>query len=168
VKKNKKVLKTILVLPLVVGLVFSWLFSSQSQVFAQTASLVATVSINPLTLELYAPTTVVQGDSFKLKAEIGNRGQSKVQKVEATIFTDSGLIVRGKETKKVGMIKGGDQKDAAWRIKAQEPGFYLITIEVRGKVAETGDWATKSRTTKVTVITQTSLLSRLRRFLFRA
>ena len=167
-KRSKKIIKTILVLPLVLGLFFSWFFSGQSQVLAQTASLTATVSINPLGLELSAPSSVSQGDSFKLKAKIGNLGQSKLQKVEATIFINSGLIVRGKEEKKAGTIKGESQKTATWQIKAQEAGHYLIIVDVSGKVAETGDLVTISHSFKVTVSPQTSLLSRLTRFLFRA
>lgn len=167
-KENKKIIKTILVLPLVLGLFFFWFFAQESPVSAQTASLVATVSVNPLTLDLFAPASVSQGDSFKLRVEIGNLGQSKIEKVKASIFIDSGLIVRGKEEKKAGTIQGESQKTVAWRIKAVgDPTVYIIQVEVRGIVKETGGLATISRTVKVTISPQTSLLSRLRRFLLR-
>ena len=165
-KKSKKIIKTILVLPLVLGLLFS---SFSSFVFAsQTGTLVATVSINPLTLQLSAPSIVQQGRSFRLRAQIGNLGQSKIKEAEAIISVPSGLIVKGAEEKKVGIIRGGREKRVSWQIKAKTEGIYIIQVEARGRVAETGDLVTTSETVMVKVMAQISFLDLIRQFLARA
>lgn len=137
-KKNKKIIKTILVLPLVLGLFFSWFLAKQSQSLAQTASLVATVRINSLEVEVTAPSSVSLGERFKVEATVRNSGETKIKKTKVEIFPDSGLNLKGNSERKMGVILAENSKTASWRLTAEETGSYFIQVEARGIEEESG------------------------------
>lgn len=165
-KKSKGIIKTALVLPLVVGLFFSWFFSSQSQVFAQTASLVATVRVNPLEVEVNTPPKVVVREWFTIRVSVSNRGSETIQKTTATLNTPTEIVVRGKD-KKLGDLGLGETKTVSWQAKANSSGNFVILAEVTGNLA--GEIISASDTTMISAdLSTNSLVTRLRRLIFRS
>lgn len=167
-KKSKKIISPILVLPLVLGLLFSWFLTKQSQVLAQTGAVVATVRINPLEVEVTAPSSVSMGERFKVEAIVKNLGGTKIQKTKVEIFLSSGLSLKGKSERKLGVILEEDSKATSWRITAKETGIYFISVEVSGIEAETGDLVEASGNTMVELQNSTSFLDIIKQFLARA
>lgn len=161
-KKNKKIIKTLLVLPLVWGLFFSLVLNP---VFASpTGTIMATVSINPLSLKIFAPSIVRQRRFFRVRARIGNLGQKEIEEVEVTISVPPGLEIKGEEEKEIEEIEGGKEKRVSWRIKANKPGFYVIQVDARGIMAETEDLVTSSETATVEVRVWISFWDKIRQF----
>lgn len=168
-KKSRTVIKTILVLSLVLGSLFSWLLPKPNQVSAQTASLVATVRLNPLEVEVFAPSFVRVGEQFRVRATVSNLGGRKIKKTKAAIsFSDSGLDIRGKSEQKLGVIPVTESKLASWRVTARETGNYVILVEASGIEEETGNLVEASESTIVEVRTFISFWRLMRRFLARA
>ncbi len=156
-KKSKKAIKIILVLPLVLGLFLLCLSSLVSA--SQTGTVVATVSINPLTVKISAPSVVRQGRLFKVRARIGNLDQSKIEEVKAIISVPLGLAVQGaaeKKVGKVGVIRGGKEKRVSWRVLAEETGNHFILVEASGIEEESGDPVKAGGGTMVVVEVQNS------------
>lgn len=175
-KKSKAVIKTILVLPLVLGLLFS---SVSSLIFAsQTGTLVATVRINPLEVEVTAPSSVSLGERFKVEATVKNSGDTKIKKTKIEIFLnselnlDSGLNLKGNTERKRGVVLAKDSKTAFWWVTAEKTGIYVISVEASGIEEETGDLVEASGSTIVEVEVEaqasTSFWSLIRQFLARA
>ncbi len=169
-KKSKKIIKTLLVLPLVLGLFFSWFLAKQNLVLAQTASLVATVRTNPLEVKVTALHPVSVGERFKVEATVSNLGKSKIKKTRVEIFLNSGLGLKGKSERKLGVILAENSKTASWRVTAEKTGEYVISVEASGIEEETGDLVKASDTTMVIVEVQNSasFWTLIRKFLARA
>lgn len=168
-RKNKKVLKTIPALPLVVGLLFSWFFSSPSQTFSQTATLVATVRINPLKVKVEAPSSVSVGQRFKVKAIVSNLGETKIKQAKAEIFLPQGLALKGNPEQKLGAILPNKSKTASWQVIAEVTGGYVILVKASGVEEKTGDLVEAEGTVTVQVQASTSFWRGIiRRFLARA
>lgn len=165
-EKSKKIIKTILVLPLVLGLFFSWGSARQNQPWAQTASLVATVRINPLEVEVTAPSPVSLGERFRVEAVVKNLGETRIKKTKVELFWDPGLSLRGNPVRKMGVILGKESKTASWRITAEETGSYVILVEASGIEGEGGDLVEASDTTIVQVMKELTLLSKLKALIF--
>lgn len=166
-KKSKSLLKTILVLPLVVGLVFSWLVTFPSPVFSQTASLVATVSINPLKVKVTAPSSVKVGQWFTITVEASNRGPKTIQKTVAALTTPTEITVRGK-IKKLGNLGPQETKTVSWQAKANSSGIFIILAEVTGDLA--GEEISATDTTQISAnsTSRFSLISLFHRLIFRS
>lgn len=160
-----------LVLPLVLGLSFFWFLAKQNQVSAQTANLVATVRINGLKVQVTAPSLVRVDRRFKVEATVRNLGGSKIKKTKAVIsFSDSGLDLKGRSGRKLGVILEDGSKVASWRVTAKKAGSYVILVEASGIEEETGNLVEASETVMIRVKTRTnrSFWSLLRKFLARA
>lgn len=163
-KKNKTVIKILLVLPLVVGLVFT----GQSQVLAQSASLVATVRVNPLKVEVTTTSPVSVGQRFKVQAIINNLGQTRIKQAKAEIFLPPGLSFKGNSEQNLGVILPNNSKTASWQIIAETPGDYFILVYASGIEEETGGLVKAEGTTPVIVTNSLSFWGRIRRLLARA
>lgn len=165
-KRSKKIIKTILVLPLVLGLLFS---SISSFVFAsQTGTVVATVRINPLEVEVTAPPFVRVGERFKVEVTVSNLGDTKIKKAKVEIFLDSGLSLKGKSEQKLGIILAEDSKTVFWWVTAEEIGTNVVLVKASGIEEETQDLVEASDSTIVKVQASLSFLDIIRRFLARA
>lgn len=176
-EKSKTVIKTILVLSLVLGSLFSWLLPKPNQVSAQTASLVATVRLNPLEVKVFAPSFVRVGEQFRVRATISNLGGTKIKKTKAEIFLDPGLSLKGSSRRKLGVISAAASRTASWRVTAKKGGSYVILVEASGIEEETGDLVETSDSTIVEVrsfisfwrlIRYRSIPDTIRKFLARA
>lgn len=163
-KKSKRIIKTTLVLSLVLGLLFP---SLSSLVFAsQTGIVVATVSINPLEVEVTAPSTVLVGESFKVTGVVKNLGLTRIRRSRAVLSLNPGLSLRGKEEKSLGIIGGESEKTAHWQLKAESPGTYILLVSASGVEEESGDLVEASGTTIVKVAEKLTFFSKLRALLF--
>lgn len=144
------------------GLFFSLVPAEQNQLWAQTASLVTTVRINPLEIEVTAPSPVVLGARFKVEAIVKNLGETKIKKTRVEIFLDPGLSLKRNPARKMGVILEKESKTASWRVTAEEMGSHVILVEASGIEEEGGDLVEASGTTIVRVMEELPLFSKLK------
>lgn len=164
-KRNNLLKRSWLILPLVFGLLFFWFFSGQKQVLAQTATLVATVKVNPLEIEVTTLSNVTVGQWFTITVKVSNRGSETIRKTVASLNTPTEIVVRGKN-KKLGDLEPGETKIVSWQAKANSSGNFVILAEVTGTLA--GEQISTSDTAMISAnfITSRSLVSLFRRFIF--
>ena len=93
-------MKKLVILP--IALVFLLVLARSS--FAQTATLTATVRVNPLEVEIIAPSEVPVGKWFEIKAEVSNLGTERISRAFATLNTSPEFNVRGSEKKNFGSL----------------------------------------------------------------
>lgn len=169
-KKSKKIIRTLLVLPLVWGLFFSWFLTKSNPLLAQTASLVATVRINPLEIEVDTPRLVSVGERFKVEAIVKNSGETKIKKTKVEIFLSPGLNLKGNSKRKLGIILAEDSKTTSWWVAPEKTGNYLIVVNASGIEEETGGLveASGSATLMVEVQDSGGFWSLIRKFLAKA
>ena len=166
-KRSKKIIKAVLVLPLVLGLLFFCFSSGQGPVLAQTASLVATVRINPLEIEVTAPLNVVVGEWFTVSVSVFNRGSETIWKAIATLEAPTGIVVRGKN-KKLGNLEPGEIKTVFWQAKANKAGNFIILAKVTGNLVGEQISASDTTTISASSTSRFSLISLFRRLIFRS
>lgn len=156
------VIKTILVLPLVLGPLFSWFLPKQNRVSAQTASLVATVRLNGLEVKVFAPSFVKVGEQFRIRATVSNLGRAKIKKAKAEISLDPGLDLRGNFKRKLGVILATESRAVFWRVTARQEGRYVVLVEALGIEEEAGNLVEASDSTIVEVQTFISFWNLIR------
>ena len=93
--------------------------------FAQSATLTATVRVNPLQVKVIAPGVVTVGEWFDISAKISNQGSDTVSKTTALMNTPSELKVRGKR-KRIGNLAPGATETVIWRARANQAGSNLV------------------------------------------
>lgn len=103
-----------------------------SAAFAQTATLTATVRINPLEIEVTAPPNVTVGQWFEIQVEASNLGPETVKGVKAEINPPTDLQVSGRHG--LGVLKPGETKKARWRARALASGNSIVQVEVTGRL----------------------------------
>ena len=95
----------------------------------------AFVTINPLAVEVSAPSEVEIGKVFKVDALVINKGEVRIEGVEGEIFLPEELSLVGKNTVKgAGAISGGRDKKITWSVRGDAIGSYVITVSVSGEV----------------------------------
>lgn len=119
---------------LVLPVALTCLLLAVNSVWAQTASLTATVRPNPLIVEIIAPSNVSVGQWFEIKADVSNLGTETISRTVATIYTPSEISVKGPK-EKIGDLAGGGKKTVIWQAKANRPGSFIIQVEVTGELA---------------------------------
>ena len=144
------------------GLFLSWVSTEQNQLWAQTASLVATVRINPLEVEVTAPSPVILGERLKVEVIVKNLGETKIKKTRVEIFLDPGLSLKRNPVRKMGVIPEKGSKTASWRVTAEEMGSHVILVEASGIEEEGGDLVEASGTIIVKVMEELPLFSKLK------
>lgn len=99
----------------------------------------ALVAINPLDIDVSAPTEVELGKVFRIEAEAINRGKDKIGNATAEIFLPGeppeGLVlVRNKDpSRKIGVITGKKGKKFFWSAEGGLAGNYIVSIVVSGE-----------------------------------
>jgi len=95
----------------------------------------AWVTINPLEVNLSAPSEVEVNKVFKIEAKVINKGKEKIEKAKGEIFLPQGLVLLRKErVRKIGVIPGKKEKKISWSVRGKEIGNYVITISVSGEL----------------------------------
>ena len=99
---------------------------------------VVTVGIipNPLEVSVSAPSNVKDNKNFAVKTEINNLGDDPVGELIATIYLDeSGLSLLEQEKEiYIGTMLPHRKNKVDWVVHSEEPGTYVILVEVRGEV----------------------------------
>lgn len=108
-------------------------FAVARSAFAQTATLTATVRVNPLKIKVSASSGVPVGQWFDIKAEVSNHGRRTVNKMFVLINKPSGLKIKGKK-QRIGNLAPGETKIVIWRARINSSGIFLVTAEVSGKL----------------------------------
>lgn len=110
-----------------------YFFAAVGSVFAQSASLTATVQINPLEVEVAAQNIVTVGEWFEIKADISNLGEETVSKTTVLINTPSELRTRGRR-KRIGNLAPGVTEAVIWEAMANRPGNFVIQVEATSEL----------------------------------
>lgn len=132
---------------LLAAILASFLASSGSS-FAQTATLTATVRLNPLKVKVIAPSSVAVGQWFEIKASISNLGSEMITKTVAVITASSGLAIKGKK-KHIGNL-GQGETIVVWQAKANSSGNFVVQVEATGNLA--GEEISASDSTVISAI----------------
>ncbi len=139
----------------------AFLLVTGAAAYAQSASLSATVRVNPLEIEVIAPPDATVGQWFDIEAEVSNLGTETVSNASALISPPSELAVRGKRIR-IGNMSPGATETVIFRVMAKSSGTLIIHVEVSGKLA--GEDISASDTTIVSA--EGSLADFLRRLIF--
>ena len=115
-------------LPVLVSAVFLMIAAPS---FAQSASLTATVRVNPLEVKLAAPSKIPVRDWFEIEVLIFNKGSEAITKISAKMHTPSELAVKGKR-KRIGTLGPGEITKVIWQAKANQAGDFVIQVDVEG------------------------------------
>lgn len=83
-----------------------------------------------LSVSVDAPNNIPQGDTFDVRATIGNTASTEATGVEATIVLPTGLSTPGSLTILVGSIPAGTSKEARWEVRADSQGTFTVTANV--------------------------------------
>jgi len=110
----------------------------------------ALVTINPLELDVTAPTEAQINKVFKVEAKAINKGEDKIENAKAEIFLPSGLALLKKDSiQKMGIIQGKKDKKVSWSVKGEDIGVYIISVEVSGELR--GEPLSADGTAKITL-----------------
>lgn len=95
----------------------------------------ALVAINPLEVEVSAPSLVETNRVFRVEALVTNKGEERISQTTAEIFLPEGVVLaRRNATQNAGAISGGRTKTIRWSVKAEQAGNYGISVSVSGQV----------------------------------
>lgn len=94
----------------------------------------AFVTINPLSVEVTAPTEADINRVFKVEANIINKGEVKIENVTGEIHLSPGLSLLGNSIKNVGIVPAEKEKKISWQVKEEEVGKYIVTVSISGIV----------------------------------
>lgn len=128
---SKKISIFLLAIFLLIAIFFSFAQASFWDVIR------ALVTINPLSIDVSAPAEVEIDKVFKIKAEIENKGEEKIENAKGEIFLPSGLVLLKKDTvQRIGVISNKKVKKISWSVKGEEIGNYIISVKVSGELRE--------------------------------
>jgi hypothetical protein len=97
------------------------------------------VKANPLELTLTAPQRVRVGDNFVVRASAENLSANRLRDLSLLLQLDeSGLLLRGQETRHRGMLPGQSTVSVEWRLKAIESGGYLLMASASARDSSDG------------------------------
>lgn len=95
----------------------------------------ALVTINPLEIEVSAPSEVEVNKIFKIEVKATNKGEERIEKAKGEIFLPQGItLLRKNLSKKMGAIPGGRQKNVFWMVKGEDIGNYFISVRISGEL----------------------------------
>lgn len=95
----------------------------------------AWVTINPLEVDVSAPSEAEINKTFKVTVEATNKGEEKIENVQGEIFLSEGLVLLNKNPiQKAGVIQGKKSKKISWTVKGIEEGEYGIAASVAGEL----------------------------------
>lgn len=110
----------------------------------------AWVTINPLEVDVSAPTEAEIGKVFKVTAEATNKGEEKIENVQGEIFLPEGVegidFLKKNSVQKMGVIQGKKSKKISWTVKGTGEGNYIFAVSVTGElkgdlvIAEDSSW----------------------------
>ena len=95
----------------------------------------AFVTINPLAVEVLAPSEVELNRVFKVEARALNKGEVKIEKAAGEIFLPAGLSLLGENAvKEIGVIPGKKEKKISWSVKGERVGNYIVSVSISGEL----------------------------------
>ena len=131
-------------------------FAVARSVFAQTATLTATVRVNPLEVKISDSGIVPLKKWFEIPIIISNQGRQEITKTEVRIYSSPKLTVKNKQ-KKIGNFAPGE-KIIVWFAKANKQGDFIIQVEMTGEFAGEQISATDSTLISIPSFPKFSLL----------
>ena len=96
----------------------------------------AWVTINPLVVDVSAPTEVEIDKVFQVTAKVENKGGEKIEEVEAEIFLLEELETKKDKEQEIGTLPPYKEKTIFWPVKGEKVGNYVILVKVSGELKE--------------------------------
>ena len=96
----------------------------------------AWVTINPLEVDVSAPSEVEINKIFLVRAKVINKGKEKIENVEAEIFLPEELKTKKDEEQEIGTLPPHKEKIVIWPIRGDEAGNYIISVKTSGELKE--------------------------------
>lgn len=114
---------------------FTAIFFSGSAQASFWDTIRAWVTINPLFVDVSAPSEVEINTAFTVEAKIINKGAEKIVNAKGEIFLPSGLVLlKGDKVQAVpGVIPSGRDKKISWSVEGVEVGNYFISVKASGE-----------------------------------
>ena len=125
-----------------------YLFVAAGSAFAQSATLTATVRVNPLKVKVITLKPVTVGEWFEIPVAVSNLDSETITKTVATIHGSPKLAIKGKR-ERIGNLDSG-KETIIWLAKANRPGNFVIQVEVTGELS--GEEISASDTTIIPAI----------------
>ena len=94
----------------------------------------ALVTINPLEVRITPPQSAEVDAMFKIEAQLINKGDKKIDNVEARIFLPEGLVAIGNEVKKGGSIQSRKEKVVRWSVISARSGNFVVSVKASGDI----------------------------------
>jgi len=89
-----------------------------------------------LSISISAPETVIDKDSFSVSAIVKNEENITAEDVVVEAITYSGLTIKGRKTRSLGLIEPGKSKEVIFSVKAVKLGKSTITMTAAADNAE--------------------------------
>jgi len=111
------------------------------------------LKVNPpnFIVSLFAPSSIISGSIFDIKATVTNNGDINAHSPNIHLSLPSGFtIVQGLETQSLGMIEGNSAKTEIWTVQAatsNSPTTYTISCEVSSNSYDELYTASESKST---------------------
>jgi len=101
-----------------------------------SGAITAWVTINPLGVDVSAPSEVEINKIFLVRAKVINKGKEKIENVEAEIFLPEKLKIKKDEEQEIGTLPPHKEKIVIWPIRGDEAGNYIISVKTSGELKE--------------------------------
>lgn len=132
----------------------SGFFSTEAQ-GSSNGSVIATVTINPLIINIRSsPRSPFVDKTFSLRSTIDNVGSDELQNVEAEIFLPSGLSITSNAKKFLDIVDGNRKTRVSWEILAESAGNHVIIVVVSAINSNSGQLISQEASTIVTIRTK--------------
>lgn len=127
----------------------------QGKALASDGIITATVTVNPLSVSVSAPSSVAVGQPFDVEATVENHGGAKIERAVASIDLPAGLqLITHKAERTLGVIPSHKRKTITWRVSAVKEGEYIVSVSASGLYA--GVTVSEDGTDAVTVTEEAS------------
>ena len=132
-------IKNFLLLLLAVLFLFIFFFfvigTFREQLASCSGVITALVTINPLEVDVSTPTEVKIDKTFMVRAEIKNKGETKIDEVKAEIFLPDELeLVRKDKEQGIKVLRPQQKRFIFWFIRGKEVGNYIISVKASGEL----------------------------------
>ncbi len=95
----------------------------------------AWVIINPLKVDVSAPTEAEINKVFEITAEAANKGEERIENAKGEIFLPEGIVLLKKNpVQKIGAIPGKKSKKISWTARGTATGSYVIAVSATGEL----------------------------------
>lgn len=134
-KQMRKILFLIFIISVLSFFIFWGVNYTKINLASLSGIITAWVTINPLEVNVSAPSEVEIDKVFKVEARVINKGEEKIENARGEIFLPPELVLIQKDSaKEIGVIPGKKEKKISWSVKGEAIGSYIVSVKVSGKL----------------------------------